>query len=430
MHPDALRTSDSGSGPDKRAGVVADSGHVIALFDTLNRSGIRYAVLHGAGDIPDGVGSDIDMIVDAGSFDEFATLLADFAADRGGVLCQSIAHEPTACYSVLALPGPNGMPTFLKVDFSSDFRRDGRILFTGPELLQDAYVNGHAWSVSTGREFAAYLAKCVLKRRLSSEQMAGLAALWSADSKACRTEIGKLLAAAEVDTVAEAMSGAVTEESVNRLLALRGRLLAGAFRNHPLATLAYPFRHLARALYRASHRTGLQVAVLGPDGIGKSSVITGLREALAPAFRANVRLHLRPGLLPPKATDSAEGTVAVPYLQDAYGPVKSVLKLAYLVTDYTLGYWACVWPKLVRSTLVVCDRYYLDVVADPVRYRYGGPGFLPQAVGRLIPGLISTSCSPHRSIQSSLVRPRSHPSRQRHNSTGIERWSKTSPRQL
>jgi thymidylate kinase len=53
--------------------------------------------------------------------------------------------------------------------------------------------------------------------------------------------------------------------------------------------------------------------------------------------------------------------------------------------DYTLGYHATVRPQLVRSTLVLFDRYLLDVLVDPIRYRYGGPRLLIRALWALVP---------------------------------------------
>ena len=43
------------------------------------------------------------------------------------------------------------------------------------------------------------------------------------------------------------------------------------------------------------------------------------------------------------------------------------------LADYWLGYWWKIRPKLVRSTLVVSDRYFDDVLVDPQRYRMHRP---------------------------------------------------------
>ena len=49
----------------------------------------------------------------------------------------------------------------------------------------------------------------------------------------------------------------------------------------------------------------------------------------------------------------------------------SLAKLVYWLMAYTVGYWLSVRPQLSRGRLVLFDRYLLDALADPRRYRYG-----------------------------------------------------------
>ncbi|MGD0830835.1 MAG: hypothetical protein ABR907_07830 [Terracidiphilus sp.] len=38
-----------------------------------------------------------------------------------------------------------------------------------------------------------------------------------------------------------------------------------------------------------------------------------------------------------------------------------------------------------RAALLICDRYYHDLLIDPKRYRYGGPVWVAKLVGKLMP---------------------------------------------
>jgi thymidylate kinase len=38
-----------------------------------------------------------------------------------------------------------------------------------------------------------------------------------------------------------------------------------------------------------------------------------------------------------------------------------------------------------KSALLICDRYYHDLLIDPARYRYGGPEWAARGVARLMP---------------------------------------------
>jgi hypothetical protein len=63
----------------------------------------------------------------------------------------------------------------------------------------------------------------------------------------------------------------------------------------------------------------------------------------------------------------------------------SLLKIPYYLLDYGLGYLCAVRPRLVRSTLVLFDRYYDDLLADPSRYRFGGPMALARLARIFLP---------------------------------------------
>jgi serine acetyltransferase/thymidylate kinase len=127
----------------------------------------------------------------------------------------------------------------------------------------------------------------------------------------------------------------------------------------------------------------MTVAVIGPDGSGKSSVIELVLAGLAPAFRGTRYLHLRPRVVGGRA---AGRPATAPHALPPRGRVASVAKLVHMLLDYVAGYALRVWPLTRRSTLVVFDRYYRDLLVDPRRYRYGGPMSLARWAAKCVPG--------------------------------------------
>ncbi|MGH8950410.1 MAG: dTMP kinase, partial [Acidimicrobiia bacterium] len=127
---------------------------------------------------------------------------------------------------------------------------------------------------------------------------------------------------------------------------------------------------------------GLLVAVLGPDGSGKSTLITGLEERLVSRGLRVHRFHLRPHFGRPP---DFNGLVTDPHRKQARGPISSIAKLVLWWADYVIGHYIGVRPKLNNSGIVVFDRYYHDLLVDPVRYRYGSSLGLARLVGRLVP---------------------------------------------
>lgn len=127
---------------------------------------------------------------------------------------------------------------------------------------------------------------------------------------------------------------------------------------------------------------GVMLGFLGPDGGGKSSVIAEVERRLAPIFRKSVRFHLRPYF-----GRKGKGSEAVsnPHAGRTRGLWASIAKVLLWWFDYVLGYYGNVYPQLVRSTLVIFDRYVDDLAVDPKRYRYGGPLWLAHLLARAVP---------------------------------------------
>ena len=65
--------------------------------------------------------------------------------------------------------------------------------------------------------------------------------------------------------------------------------------------------------------------------------------------------------------------------------MRSVAKLAFLLADWWIGYWGLLAHLRAKGHLIIFDRCFLDIMADPKRYRYDAPSALARCVGFLIP---------------------------------------------
>jgi len=63
----------------------------------------------------------------------------------------------------------------------------------------------------------------------------------------------------------------------------------------------------------------------------------------------------------------------------------SVAKVFYFAADYVFGYLLKILPALIRTRLVLFDRYMYDLLVDSKRVRYGGPHWLLRFATRFIP---------------------------------------------
>lgn len=139
-------------------------------------------------------------------------------------------------------------------------------------------------------------------------------------------------------------------------------------------------------VYRLAGKCRPWITLLGVDGSGKSSVLVELEQMLAgTAYSGLFVLHRRPQFMYRTATASREGSIEH-YGKAPHGRFRSAVKLAAMWLDWLVGYFVLIRGRRAQGMLVVADRHsLLDILVDPLRYRYGGsPRWVETAV-RFLP---------------------------------------------
>jgi thymidylate kinase len=130
------------------------------------------------------------------------------------------------------------------------------------------------------------------------------------------------------------------------------------------------------------------LAVVGPDGAGKSSVLAAVAEKLPERFPfwGVAHRHWRPELLPNIGAlagkpQPEKGQPVVP--RRTRGRFYFI-RLAYYASDFLLGYFFKDRPARSGLTPVLYDRCFWDMYVDPLRFGLGGTrGMI--ALGRILP---------------------------------------------
>jgi thymidylate kinase len=125
------------------------------------------------------------------------------------------------------------------------------------------------------------------------------------------------------------------------------------------------------------------LTVLGPDGSGKSTLLAGLRDRWPRSLGSVHTHHLRPHRL--SRNKASAGPVVDPHRLPPRGALTSVAALIFVMSDWWIGYWTRIVRERAKHGFVVFDRHLLDVLVDPLRYRYGGPSWVTRAACRLVP---------------------------------------------
>jgi thymidylate kinase len=268
----------------------------------------------------------------------------------------------------------------LAVDVLDDPDGIGRYRFATASLARDA----PSGSLATPAERGAYLTVKRIVKNLDDEPRWNEVRSLAEDDPAVyrarlRAAVGDELA---TEIVADLSSGSLpTAETLARW---RARRADGTSLAQRLSRLRMSAR---RVLHRLTHPTGLVVALVGPDGAGKSAVAAALPEACGQLFRRSRRMHFRSGVLPRPGSllrrevpDSTE-----PHAREPHGRAVSGVLLAYHWLDALLGHALLVAPARARTTLVVVERGFLDIAVDPRRYRMDVPPSAVRALARLLP---------------------------------------------
>jgi thymidylate kinase len=130
---------------------------------------------------------------------------------------------------------------------------------------------------------------------------------------------------------------------------------------------------------RLFEKPSLTISILGPDGSGKSTIIDKLFKQNI--FRNKYYFHLKP--LKQKRSENV--VCEDPHKFPLYNSLKSYVKLLYFIFQYSFGWIKNITPLGFKSSLIVFDRYYDDILADHKRYRYGGRLSVVKFIRNFIP---------------------------------------------
>ena len=339
---------------------------------------LNYAILHGWQGLLEHLPSDLDIVIAPEDFPKLEQTLLNI---DGALLVNHLRHESTCDYFVLAFFDGKQIQ-FLPIDSATDYRRDGRIWFSAEELLQGRRKWKDFWVAAPEVEFKYLLVKKILKGSIPPHSAQRLQELTAELGEKADGLANELLGQRWATRVMILIREGQWKDFEKNLPTLKKVLKRRKFIKDPLNPLRYWLPEIKRICKRWRYPTGLWIAVLGPDGAGKSTLIKHLEQDLAGAFRRTARFHLMPGLFRRKRDG---GPVIDPHGKPPRSWLTSLLKLIYYWFDYNLGYWLKIRPALVRSTFVLFDRYYDDLLVDPRRYRYGGPMWAAKLLCCFIP---------------------------------------------
>ena len=122
------------------------------------------------------------------------------------------------------------------------------------------------------------------------------------------------------------------------------------------------------------------IAIIGPDGVGKSTIISSLVEEYNHAGIKRVLLLNR---------DHKKSNTGEPirnYEKPPYSAAVTFVKLSVKAITWIVKYYTEIRPELRSGTLLIADHFYfLITLLDPLKARLSGPEFVRRFFYRLVP---------------------------------------------
>jgi sugar transferase EpsL len=344
------------------------------FFRLFEQRGIRYVILHGFDEFTERFGSAVDCSVHEADRCKIAPLLATLARESGWVVAQSWQPQLFATCSVVI--DPENPANHLTLAVCSHFAQGRCLLLRDTVLLKNRRRHPCGFLVPAPEVgFTHLLARAAWLESQLARFLPRLRELCALDPLGTQQQFDEFFG----------KTGRAIEEWLRepwreweRLAPIMGSQSGYA----PSLLIAEMLRHTRRLL----RPTGLHIALLGPDGSGKTTLIQNLERLLAPCFPQQRVFKFEPdifGRIKP-------GSDSTPHLRPARSVLVSWAKTFFYFADGWLGWFWHLLPERQRGTLVVFERNFDNLVIDQRRYLVRGVGTLARVLRHFTPRLDAT----------------------------------------
>ncbi|MDQ1409420.1 MAG: hypothetical protein QOJ41_1155, partial [Acidobacteriaceae bacterium] len=305
-------------------------------------------------------------------------LVFELLRERGYLPLQCLPLAANDCRYDLA-SSVDGAIRFFSLTIREVYPR-GRIFSTDGQILSRRENRGSCWIACEADQFYHALSSARWETPLTESQRMQLARLASALGPLQSGRIATELFGEELGLeVTAACADGQWEKIAKRLKAQSRRRRFGTF----FSPCIHGLTQVESVLRRWFRVGGLYIVILGPDGVGKSTLTREILELFGPLFSSERILQWRPQFLKPRPRYSPGFNP--PHGKPPRGFMESIVRVFAVLSDYWIAYPTMVRPLLARVALIIYDRDFHDLLVDRMRYQYGGPDLLPSFAAKLLP---------------------------------------------
>ena len=356
------------------------------LFREFDRRGVRYCVLRNFLGLPQLVGGDMDILVhpqDLGTAEQIVhSVRHEHLIVRREVRNDHVQYQVVSALELERACREQRAAEGLAIDFQTRLQYKGLDYLDAEAVLSERARFGRI-AVCGPRHHAAHVACHAMldKNAVKPEYRDTVAAALSAQGAGAFTALEPFVGPA----MAERLAGAWESGNETSILKTRGALIAGLVRSRPRALLsaaAFHWRKVRRIARALVCPPGVLVTTAGPDGVGKTTLLEQVHTVLSGNFVLVHEQYMgwKDFILPTKKVLGAlervlkrrPGSDGPPSHSEARSPGSRKLpwthnlSVLHYVADLWARYVIRIRPVLGRGGLVLCDRYFYDLLVRNV----------------------------------------------------------------
>lgn len=361
-------------------------------FDIMDKIFIdQYVIMNKYDEVPYKLPSDLDIDVTQRDFERLDEIVTKISQYTGLVITQKIWHNYRKCAYILS-PLRINKRFRIQLDFFSDFSVKSTPLLIPYQIIQSNTRKYGRFTVpSYSMEYVFLLMRRIFKNDFDREHCEIIANVLKNDIE----NIKFFSYAYFGEQNGELIAKFLLNNDIDSLQKLRPRLWKNLkkFSKHNsrgVYFIKYWTNQLFRHIYRIKYPVGMNIALLSPDGGGKSSIFNCLEESCWGTFHGIEKKYFRPrvfknlgsyNLINPTKEDSDNPN---PHGKEPDGLIKSFIRYFFYNLDFIFGY-LYIKKLCIKKKLIVFDRYYYDYFVDIKRYKYSFPKWIPKAFAWSIP---------------------------------------------
>lgn len=348
-----------------------------AFFEALNKNDIHYVVLWNIENIYDVSGKDIDILLDEKDIPKTFDIIKKLCHQKKALVL--FYDSFSYWHHVHLFIQASNFAALILLDLKVKNAYQNLEYFPSQWMFSSRIKWKNIYRPLPAHEAVCLLLRIILeKKKFSSHYFTKIRSLLKENSQAFWECLRSILP----DEQSRRLIKYLEEERSQEVIASRSQILtifkARSLTNH-LKYISWHIQRFIRLCKFTFMRRGALIVVLGPDGVGKSALITELvnqMESLSLKTK-QVYFGIRGALLPTKRLmrylrERKREKVQHSSRISENAHTRAQKKWSYFwgnmhnYADQLLRYWVYVRPALARRRVVFTDRYIYDAVTGPI----------------------------------------------------------------